>query len=211
MKLLLTSAGLTNGSIADALVGLTGKPKDKTRVGFISTAANVEANGAKKILRETGDLKNLGFNLIDVVDPSADNVDWQKRLETTDVIFVGGGNTFHLLDQMRKTGFGEWWNANSEKKVYVGVSAGTIVACKTIDVASIEPPDPNLPGLTDLTGLGLVSFEIEPHCDAGRFEIIKKYAENINHPIYAIDDLTAIKVTGGKTEVVSEGTWKKFD
>jgi len=211
MKLLLTSAGLANESIADALAELAGKPIDKTKIGFIPMAANVEAEGKQKILQETGDLKSQGFNSVDIIDPSADNLDWRPRLESADVIFVGGGNTFHLLDQMRKTGLGEWLKENLERKVYAGVSAGTIVACKTIGVASIEPADPNLPGLTDLSGLGLVDFEVEPHCDNERFGIIRSYAKGKNHPVYAIDDATALKVVDNNVQAVGRGRWEKYE
>lgn len=211
MKLLLTSAGVTNQSIADALRDLTDKSPAETKVGFITTAANVEEGNKDWYINQFINLQKFDYNWIDVVDPSASDVDWRTRLKVVDVVFVSGGNTFHLLNQYRETGFGEWLRGNIESKVYVGVSAGTIITTPSLDVCTIEPADPNLPGLTDLTGLSFVEFEIEPHCDDKRFNIIRKYAETKSNKIYAIDDQTAIKVTKNKVEIVSEGDWKVYN
>jgi dipeptidase E len=146
---------------------------------------------------------------IDVVDISAPGVDWRTRLTTADVLFVSGGNTFHLLDQVRQTGFDVWLRANMQNKVYVGVSAGTIIATPTIEIAEMPPGDPNLPGLSDVTGLGLVNFEIEPHCDKARFSSAETYASSRLNPVYGLDDASAI-VVDGDYKVVSEGIWNVF-
>jgi dipeptidase E len=42
-------------------------------------------------------------------------------------------------------------------------------------------------------------------------ELIDEVAKDIEIPLYAIDDQTAVKVVDGKVEVVSEGTWKRFN
>lgn len=211
MKLLLTSAGITNQSIAKALVELCGKPAEDIKVGFITTAANVEEGNKDWYINQFTNLHKYGFGWVDVVDPSAADVNWQERLKEVDVIFVSGGNTFHLLNQYRKTGFGEWLRQNLESKVYVGVSAGTIITTPSLDVCTIEPSDPNLPGLDDITGMNLVDFEIEPHCDEQRFVIMREYAKGKQNKVYAIDDQTAIKVDGGNEDPISEGNWKVYN
>lgn len=209
MKLLLTSAGITNRSIADVLLGMVGKNVRDVKVAFIPTAANVE--GGDKVswfFRQYEDLRRLGIIWIDVVDFAASDVDWRPRLEECDVLYLSGGNTFYLLDQIRNQGFDDYLKLALNTKVYVGCSAGSIIMTPSIDVAAIPPGDPNLPNLTDLTALGYVDFEIEPHCDEDRFTAIQKYAKEQNKKIYAIDDQTAIKVIDGKLDVISEGRWK---
>lgn len=210
MKLLLTSAGVTKRSIAEALESLTGKKASETKVGYVPIAANVEKGNKDWYINQFLNFWRFGYSWIDVVDPTAADVDWQERLADVDVIFVSGGNTFHLLNQYRKTGFDKWLNDNLDSKVYVGVSAGTIVTAPTIEVAGMPPGDPNLPGISDLTGLGWVDFEIEPHCTKDRFEVVDEYAKTRSNPVYAIDDQSAIMVNGDKVEVVSEGTWQKY-
>jgi dipeptidase E len=80
----------------------------------------------------------------------------------------------------------------------------------SIDVAAIPPGDPNLPGISDLTGLNYVDFEIEPHCDEARFDTVEAYAKEHGKKIYAIDDGSAVEVNDDGVEVISEGSWKLF-
>jgi len=210
MKLLLTSAGITNKSIADALNDLTGKNPGEVKVGFITTAANVEEGNKDWYINQFINLQKYGFSWVDVIDPSAPDVDWKSRISGVDVIFVSGGNTFHLLNQYRKTGFGDWVTANLESKIYVGVSAGTIIMTPSLEVCTIEPSDPNLPELKDTSGMCLVNYEIEPHCDQDRFKVIEAYAKGRDNSVYAIDDQTALKVVDDQCDVISEGKWKLF-
>lgn len=210
MKLLLSSQGITNASIAAALIDLTGKTPYDTKLAFVPTARNAEPPSRGRFVGQFLELWKHGFNWIDIVDPSAADVPWQDRLAAVDVIFVAGGNTFHLLNQVRKTGLAQWISENLKEKVYVGVSAGSIIATPSIEVASLPPRDNNLPGLKDLSGLNLVNFEIEPHCDQDRFAVVESYAKAKHYPVYAIDDQTAIKVNGNTIEMISEGFWKIY-
>lgn len=211
MKLLLSSAGLTNQSIASALVDLVEKKPENTKIGFITTAANVEGGNKAWYISQLNNLLKYGFNWIDVVDISAPAVDWKARLAPVDVIVVSGGNTFHLLDQMRIVGFAEWFKSVANQKVYVGISAGTIVMTPSIAVAGVDNGDVNLPGITDLTGLGFVDFEISPHTpEYVSHDGNKKYVQNSKVVLYGLDDQSAIKITDGVMEVVSEGEWVKY-
>lgn len=205
---MLSSSGITKRAIAEALEELAGKPVEETKVAFVPTAANPEGGNKDWYIKQLLDLWRFGYSWIDIVEPTAPEVDWKARFADVDVIYVSGGNTFFLLDQFRQIGFSEWLTENLKDKVYVGASAGSIIATPTIEVAIGE--DENVPGLTDLTGFNWVSFEIEPHCDKARFAAVEKYATDKPYPVYAIDDQTAIKVVDGKAEIVSEGMWQLF-
>jgi dipeptidase E len=211
MRLLLTSAGITNESIATALDELVDKPASETKVALIPTAANVEAGNKDWFVNQIVNLWQHGYPWVDLVDFSASSVNWQERLGEADILFMSGGNTFHLLDQARRTGFATWLNENIPNKVYVGVSAGSILVAKSIEVATIEPADPNLPGLTDLTGLGLVDFELETHCDEARFKLMAEWARARQRKVYALDDQSAVKVIDEKAEVVGEGKGQFYE
>ncbi len=211
MKLLLTSAGITNRSIADALIRLLGGMEPGlVKIGFVPTAANVEAGNKDWFITQLTNLQEHGFTYIDIVDISAPGVDWETRLREVDVVFVSGGNTFHLLDYVRKTGFDNYWHEVAEQKIYVGVSAGSIIATPNIAVCTIPPADENLSGLKDLSGMGLVDYEVEPHCDDTRFVTMEVYSREAKSKLYAIDDQTAIAVDGDTVKVISEGKWKLF-
>lgn len=212
MKLLLTSSGIVKSSIAKALAELVGKTPSETKIGFIPTAANAEEGNKDWFINQFVNLWRFGYSSIDIIDFSAADINWRQRLVDVDVVFVSGGNTFHLLNQARKTGFDTWLNEQKDSKVFVGVSAGTILMTPTIEIAGLEPgPDDNLPKISDLTGMNWVNFEIEPHCDSERFDVVEGYAKGCDNPVYAIDDQTAIKVVDSAVEVVSEGVWRSYN
>jgi len=212
MKLLLTSAGITNGTIAKCLLDMAGKPAADIRLAFIPTAANVEGgNKTDWFFRQYEDLRRLGIQWIDMVDFADADVDWRARLDACDVLYLTGGNTFYLLDQIRKQGFEEYLHGALQNKVYVGGSASSITMTPSIEVAAMPPGDPNLPGLTDLTGLKYVDFEIEPHCDQSRFATVETYAKANHKKVYAIDDQTALAVVDGDINVITEGVWRIYE
>ncbi|MEK7603420.1 MAG: Type 1 glutamine amidotransferase-like domain-containing protein [Patescibacteria group bacterium] len=212
MKLLLTSGGLTNGPMVEALQKLIGKPLSEAKIAVILLAKNQQAKDKSRVITQLYELTQHGFGYVDIVDPSARDVDnWRERLDAVDCIYVYGGSTFFLLDQVRKSGLDEYIYKNIDKFVYVGNSAGTILATPTIRVASMDPPDENPTNITDLNALHLLDFEIEPHCDDERYKIVEEYSQKFGVQMYAIDDSTAVKVDGDKIEVISEGNWKIFN
>lgn len=209
MRLLLTSAGITNESIANSLEKLVGKSRRDIKIGFVPTASNTEPGNKDWFLKQLMGLVHNNFNYVDIIDFSAQDVDWKTRLNGCDVIFLSGGNTFHLLNQIRKFKFGEWLKTQLNTKVYVGASASSILVTPSIGIASIEPADENIPNLKDITGLNLVEFEISPHTpNLISYEGNEVYAKTTQNPIYLIDDQSAVEVFGEGIKVVSEGKWK---
>jgi len=211
MKLLLTSAGITNQAIAIALERLVGKQARDISIGFVPTAKNVESGNAAWFVKKLSQMFEYGFTDVDLIDPSASDVDWRAALANKDVILVGGGNTFHLLNQARVSGFAAWLQANMTDKVYVGISAGSIIATPNISIASVGDGDENLPNMTDLTGLSLVDFEVSPHSpESVTYKENSDYAETTSNMLYTYDDNSAIAVDGEKVEIISEGQTKVF-
>ena len=92
MKLLLTSNGISNQSIANALESLADKKANAIKIGFIPTAANVEGKNKDWFVNQFINLRKFGFNWIDVIDPSANSL--QIIYCTTDrklaTVFSGG-------------------------------------------------------------------------------------------------------------------------
>ena len=143
-------------------------------------------------------------------------------VQETDALLVGGGDPLYLCYWMRQSGLADLLPELSRETVYVGVSAGSMVVTPNFGEAydgwfCREPsriPASNLP-TSDDRALGLVDFSLFPHLDHERFPEnslvnAEKWAANMPGPAYAIDDQTAIKVTDGTVEVVSEGHWKLF-
>lgn len=98
MKLLLTSNGLSNQSIANALFSLVGKPVSETKIAFIPTAMNAGRSDKGWFIDDLANIKKQDPELIDIVDISAlPKPVWQPRLEAADVLFFSGGDTSHLM------------------------------------------------------------------------------------------------------------------
>ena len=220
MKLLLTSAGIKNPSIHHALLGLLGKPIAESSALCIPTASHANRGGAGQAWtfisgREPRTpMCELGWKSLGVLEltalPSIDEELWVPTVRETDVLLVNGGDPLYLCYWMRQSGLADLLPSLRET-VYVGLSAGSMIMAPSIgeDFARWKPPTGG-----DET-LGLVDFSIFPHLDhealpENTMADAEKWAAGMPVPCYAIDDETAIKVTDGTVEVVSEGHWKFF-
>jgi dipeptidase E len=219
MKLLLTSAGIKNTSIHSALVDFLGKPIAECDALCIPTASYGHPNGGPAAAwrfiagRASTPMCELGWKSLGVLEltalPSLDEQDWVPKVQETDALLVGGGDALYLCHWMRQCGLADL--LPSLPVVYVGISGGSMVMSPTIGegFARWKPPA----GGTE--ALGVVDFAIFPHVDHedmpdNSTAEAEKWAAGLPVPGYAIDDQTAIKVTDGTVEVVSEGHWKLF-
>src|SRR5581483_10867297 len=99
MKLLLTSGGITNKSLAKALFDLVGKRPEDTSLVFVPTASNPEAGDKGWLIDDLKNLQKLGLKQIDIADISAlTREQWLPRFKEADILFFEGGNTFYLME-----------------------------------------------------------------------------------------------------------------
>jgi dipeptidase E len=219
MKFLLTSAGIKNTSIHDALVGLLGKPIAESNALVIPTASYAMGGPgvAWRLIcgRANTPLCELGWKSLGVLEltalPSIDKERWVPWVKGTDVLLVGGGDSLYLCYWMRQSGLADLLPSLPSGMVYVGVSGGSMVLTPNVGEAFIgwKPPT------GDDRALGMVDFSLFPHLDNERLPDnsmanAESWAAGLSVPAYAIDDQTAVKVTDGTVEVVSEGHWKRF-
>lgn len=216
MKLFLTSAGISNKSLANEFVGLTGLKKSKIKVAFIPTASNVEEGDKGWLIDDYTNLKNLGLGSVDIVDISAVSEKiWKSRLEEANVLFLGGGNTFHLMHWVKKSGLQGLLPKLLKTRVYAGISAGSCIVGHTI-YNSVQNLFGEKYNLKIKKGLGLIDFQFIPHLNSPYFSKIREKnleiaSKDLDEPVYALDDNSAIVVNGSKLKVVSEGKWRKFN
>ena len=219
MKFLLTSVGIKNTSIHDALVDLLGKPIAESSALCIPTASYAMPGGAGGAWRFiTGQASTpmceLGWKSMGVLEltalPSIDRERWVSWVRETDVLLVNGGDPLYLCHWMRQSGLADLLPSLHET-VWAGLSAGSMVMTPRIgeDFVGWKPPT------GDDSTLGIVDFSIFPHLDhemlpENTMADAERWAAEIAGPAYAIDDQTAIKVTDGTVKVVSEGHWKLF-
>ncbi len=221
VKLLLTSGGVTNPSIREALVDLLGKPIAESTALCIPTAQYGHpwvGPGVKAWEFISGKAQNpmvdLGWKSVGVLEltalPSIDEERWVPLVRETDVLLVAGGDALYLCHWMRESGLVDLLPSLSET-VWVGLSAGSMVMTPRIgaDFVGWTPPT------GDDSTLGLVDFSICPHLapdgmPGNPMAAAERWAARIGVPAYAMDDQTAITVVDGAVEVVSEGHWRHF-
>lgn len=217
MKFLLTSAGITNTLIEKVLLELVGKPASEISVAFVPTAASVISDDKGWLIENLNDFKDCGFKSIDIVDISAvPKENWQKRFETADVLCFGGGDEQYLVKVMRYTGAAEALPELLKTRVYMGISAGSMVVGKLLPEKLIRTilPEEIFEG-NDL-GLALVDCTILPHYNSDYFAhlregLLRSLEAQFTSTVYALDDSSALKIVDSKIEVVSEGKFLKLE
>ena len=192
MRLLLTSSGVANRSIHDALVDLLGKPISESSALFIPTAIYPFPRGAgmawQAICGTAGSpLCQLGWKSLGVLEltalPSIDEEVWVPMVQETDALLVWGGDVLYLSYWMRQSGLADLLPSVLRKSVYVGVSAGSMAATSTFGETYVNPTSGNGSALTSedivlatpqgeisrifvtARGAGLVDFALIPHLD----------------------------------------------
>jgi dipeptidase E len=222
VKLLLTSAGIRNASIRDALLELLGKPIAESNALCIPTAtyAHPWAGPGTAWRFISGEeprcpMCELGWKSVGVLEltalPTLGEDLWVPWVKEADVLLVNGGDALYLSHWMQESGLADLLSSLDDT-VWVGLSAGSLVMSERIGeyfVVRWKPP-------TGDRALGVVDFSIFPHLDNpelpdNTMAAAERWAAGIPGPAYAIDDETAITVVDGAVEVVSEGNWKLFE
>lgn len=156
--LLLTSDGLSSRPLLEE-AGKKLPPREK-KAAMITTASVGYKARDWHVPKLTSQLESLGLS-VDYFD-----LDTQKaeQLELYDLIEIIGGNPFYLLYRMKRTGCESLFKEFADGKIIVGISAGSIVLQKEIQLIAGFSPELNRDvGLTDLSGLHLTDIEILPH------------------------------------------------
>ena len=203
-RILLTSNGLENKALESLFVEQLEKPAEKARVIFVPTAANND--DAREVLPKCmRDLNNAGilpqnifiYHLGYIMSkdrpgayiaeqaaiPPIFRLLSPDEMKQYDAIYFCGGNTAHLLDELNRTGFCDTVKQAVENGLlYIGVSAGSIVAAK------------NLPN-----NLGYLNSTLSVHTQTG---IAKGVFDNNKVSHIDLKDNSAILIIDGRYEVI---------
>ncbi|MES2623110.1 MAG: Type 1 glutamine amidotransferase-like domain-containing protein [Patescibacteria group bacterium] len=218
MKLLLTSTGIVNPSLTKAFFDLVGKKPEDTSLVYIPTAAMSEPGDKSWVIEDLVHIKNLGLKQIEIADISALPKEvWKPRFESADALFFEGGNIYYLMHWIQQSGLAELLPELLKTKVWVGVSAGSMVLSPTLDLkVSQELYVEDLDQTADGHALNFVNFYVLPHLNSQYFkkltlENIEEVIKNSTYKQYALDDESGIKVDGDSIEIISEGEWKGWN
>ncbi|MGA7272698.1 MAG: Type 1 glutamine amidotransferase-like domain-containing protein [Acidimicrobiia bacterium] len=216
MKLLLTSGGVTNPSIREALVNLLGKPIADSTALCIPTAqwghpmcGPTSTRGFVAGQPPWGSMTSLEWKSLGLLEltalPTIGEERWVPWVREADALLVDGGDATYLCHWMRESGLMDLLPSLHDT-TWVGVSAGSMVMTPRIGEFFVE-----WPSAPDDRTLGLVDFAIFPHLGAfptNTLEAAERWAAGIGTSAYVIDDQTAIRVVDGMVEIVSEGSWE---
>ena len=168
-------------------------------VAFIPTASIHEAY-TQYVEEARVAFDSLGIIVKELEITQCSKNEMEEVLTNCDCIYVSGGNTFFLLQELRKTGANRYITEQVEKgKLYIGESAGAMILAPNIEYA--KDMDDHLaltPGFTDFGGLGIVSFYPVVHFDSYPFEKAAREVVNKNShlPLKIITNQQAIVVVG---------------
>ncbi len=153
----------------------------------------------KKILEDMG----LTVDLLEITETTEKEI--SNKLLENDYIFIAGGNTFFLLQELKKTGADKIiFEQINFGKLYIGESAGSIILSPNIEYIKEMDDYKKAPDLNDFTALNLVDFYPLPHQNTFGFKkivnkIIAKYKSTLN--LYPFTDTQAILVNGNDIRV----------
>lgn len=188
MKLYLTSYAMTTMA---KIIEHEGRDLAKKKAIFIPTAGDPYNNGdfveADRIA-----LEKYGLDVVEMDVKNRSEEEIRKAIDGTDIVLVAGGNTFYLMEKLKKSGADKVIKEFIEKGgMYIGSSAGSIICCPTIEGAE-EFDDPSLaPKLDNFDGMGIFKDVIIPHTQKKKyFERIKKTTEKLKSKGYKIYQLT---------------------
>ena len=199
MKLLLASNGQF---LIEEGYNLLGIPKDKIRIGYITTASK-DVSSTEYIKTHKQLMKDNGYSFeeIDIEDKSED--DLKKFFSNKNIIHMEGGNTFYLLKAVKKSGFEKIIKELLNKGVvYVGTSAGSSIAGPTIEFSSHVPK--GIP-IEELQALNLVPFLFKAHYTDDKKEQYEEKIKGMKYPVKLFRDGQGVLVEDGKYTFVGKG------
>ena len=200
MKLLLTSAGMRAKSLIEQVTSHLSNP---IHCLYIITASIPELDKTY-LVRDRVVMEELGWKVeeMDLATVSRDAL--AEALNRNHLVYVQGGNTFYLMKWIRESGFDQLIHSWLEKGgVYIGVSAGSIVAGTDMGTASIAGGDTNDVGLMDFFGMGFIDRVIEVHYEPWMEEEIVQYEHAHQVEIERLTDDQAMVVDGECIQILS--------
>jgi len=202
-KLFLTSAGFLNKEISDLFLKEADKELSELRIFMVTSARTKEEEyyieESKQELIDLG-IKNIfTFNL--------DRKILFDEVKDTNVIYVCGGNTFYIMKQFRKTGLDKIViKLVNQGKIYVGVSAGSVIAGPDIEIAGWGiDGDKNDIDLKDLTGFNFTNIAVFPHFEKDKHkQEVEEFRKKVDYPVIELTDNQAIFIKEEDCKIVGK-------
>jgi dipeptidase E len=218
--MLLTSNGLRNDALTEALAELLGMRFGAARLVVIPSATLATGGDHGWLVEDLSRLHGLGWKQLNVLEPtSIPRRHMLDRVRHADVIYAEGGNHYHLANGVIDSGLAAELGKLLDEKVYVGLSAGSMIFSRNMSLRTGEAfaEHGDLDFLEDKRvqarpALGLFDWYLKPHMNSRSFPErvpawYEKAAAQLDFPVYALDDNSAVRVRDDEVDVVSAGDW----
>lgn len=201
MNLLLTSDGLTHEDIKKCFMEEINN-LDTIKIAVLYTMKNPGDEKWLKYREDELNEFNIKYDFINISEDKNFSID----LLNYGVIYVCGGNTYYILDRLRKTGIKNFIKKSTKKNIlYVGLSAGSMVMAPDIEISGIGPNgDQNDINLQDMTGFKLIPFSIHPHYEDADKIFIEKFFNQTKKPVVTLNNNQAIFFKNGKFQLLGK-------
>lgn len=188
------------------ILKLLPKQPSELTLAHIITASRVVSD-TSFVDRDRAAMKELGFKVTDILleDLSPETV--FSVLNNFDIIYVQGGDSSYLLDQARACSFEQAMRKilEDENKWYIGVSAGTYIACPTIEMHNWKS-EKSPYSVEDMTAMNLVPFLAVVHYNREKYrEKLAEYLPTATRPVRILTDDQALLIRGEEVTLVGEG------
>jgi dipeptidase E len=201
MRLVLTSSGI-QGKVTSNLKKMVGSLKNKKAA--IVTSATPGSSAWLFVGEVEKELVGLGFKRGNIEVFTLEKRFKSSAFDKHDVVYSCGGNTFLIRDCMRKTGFDKAIRRFVERNgIYVGVSAGSIIAGPDITIAGWgSEGDPNDVHLKNMKGIGFCDIAVFPHYRPDLREEVDCFRKKVLYPIVELSDGQALFLWDDETKLV---------
>lgn len=172
--------------------------KENSKIGFIPTASELDSD-RWYMQQDRNDLSEMNYNIVNIEISNESKGEILKKLNDIDAIFVSGGNCFYLLQQLKQKDVIQELIEFANNKIYIGSSAGSCIACPSIDYVSKLDEKTDAPLLHDYQAMGLIDKYILPH-----YKSDEEYTKLINEIIEDYPNLQFITLTNEQAIIVNE-------
>lgn len=200
---------LSSGKFLKDHPTVLGRQFKKMKMAYVINASKGKGVGNKDFMeRDRNFFKEQGCNFFDLDLDGKTEDKLQAVLKGCDAVFMEGGSTFYLLKSIRESGFEKVIKELLPKGLtYIGVSAGSYVACPTIEMSTWKHTDKyDHYGITDFTALDLVPFLMSVHYKPENQELLKEKIAQASLPTKILTDDQALLVQDGKVTLLGDPT-----
>ena len=203
--LILTSSGFLRPAIRDEIIKALPKKPSNYHVAYISTASKVVKDDAYA-QNDVFIMNCLGFQVEEIDLAKIKPNQLESKLQHKQIVYVQGGNGFYLLKHARRTGFLQLCKqlVEKDKLIYIGKSAGSYLACPTLEVHTWSDKRWNRYGLTDLTTMNFVPFLIQAHYTPDQHDSLQPHIAKSSYPVKLITNDQAILVQNKQIKVIGK-------